>query len=278
MGSIALLRLVDGSAQAESVEPAIVRQVQSCLAEIGASFADIFGPERVLWVEGQTEEECFPLIVHTLLRRSLLGTIVRGVVSTGELESKRTRRVFEIYDKLSKAAAIFPVAVGFIFDDELRPPAVKTEMAKWAPGRVHFLGRRMYENYLLGAQAIAFVLSEVDAGAPGGYSQADIQNWLDTVGHSVDYGVPPPFDPTRPWLAYADGAKLLSELFSTMSQTRVSFDKRIHSTMLTRRILETVPELLQEIADLLRTALEGDSPKMRSAVTHARSPNTASTS
>jgi predicted ATPase len=254
--SMTLLRLVNGQTEAKLVDTEAVREVQGCLKEVGASFADIFGPERVLWVEGPTEEECFPMIVRAILKKPLLGVIVRGVVSTGELEAKRTRRVFEVYEKLSEGAAIFPVSVGYVFDDEVRSPDIKRDLEKTAPGRVKFLPRRMYENYLLIPTAIANVLSDYDRSHGRSYSGDEVQAWIDGTGHLPKYGTPPQFDPNRPWLQYVDAATLLADLFSTMTDTRVSYDKKRHSVKLTQRILETEPTQLEELSHLLKEILK----------------------
>lgn len=37
-----------------------VEEHKRTLAELGVSLSDVFGLERVLWVEGETEEACFP--------------------------------------------------------------------------------------------------------------------------------------------------------------------------------------------------------------------------
>src|SRR5581483_4883967 len=114
--SITLLRLIDGESNAVPVDPRDVIQARAYLHEIGASVADVFGAETVLWVEGATEEQCFPLIVRQVLNKSIFGTVIVGVVSTSELEAKRTRRIFEVYNRLSKGPGLLPVALGFLFD------------------------------------------------------------------------------------------------------------------------------------------------------------------
>ena len=46
------------------------------LAEIGKRLSDVFGAENILWVEGQTEEQCYPLIITGVLNLSLIGMFV----------------------------------------------------------------------------------------------------------------------------------------------------------------------------------------------------------
>jgi len=253
--SITLLRLIDGESNAVPVDPRDVIQARAYLHEIGASVADVFGAETVLWVEGATEEQCFPLIVRQVLNKSIFGTVIVGVVSTSELEAKRTRRIFEVYNRLSKGPGLLPVALGFLFDDELRSEDTKREMRKLADGKVHFLRRRMYENYLLQPRIIAELLTECDGGKSGGYAEADVQNWLDTNGNSPRYGKAPDFDPDRPWIEYVDAANLLEDLFTDLSDARMSYDKTTHSVDLTKRILATDPQEFQEVANTLGAML-----------------------
>jgi hypothetical protein len=73
------------------------------LREVGASPSDVFGADNILWVEGTTEEECFPLILSKVLKRPLRGTKIVGVLSTGDLEGRRSRDVYRIYRRLREA-------------------------------------------------------------------------------------------------------------------------------------------------------------------------------
>lgn len=60
------LFLVRKEGEESVVEALDVSQAQDqsrFLREVGASLADVFGADEVLWVEGPTEEECFPLIL-----------------------------------------------------------------------------------------------------------------------------------------------------------------------------------------------------------------------
>ena len=47
--------------------------VRGYLAEVGASLADVYGADRILWVEGPTEEACFPKVLRIILGEGLGG-------------------------------------------------------------------------------------------------------------------------------------------------------------------------------------------------------------
>jgi predicted ATP-binding protein involved in virulence len=60
--TIVKLRYEDGETQASTMNARDIREQRSLLAELGVSLSDVFGADSILWVEGPTEEQCFPLI------------------------------------------------------------------------------------------------------------------------------------------------------------------------------------------------------------------------
>src|SRR5262249_7573473 len=86
-------------------------QLRMYLAEIGAHLADVFGADYILWVEGATEELCFPRILERLCDQRLIGTVIKGVSSTGDFDSKKHGdRVVDIYHRLTSGTALIPPA------------------------------------------------------------------------------------------------------------------------------------------------------------------------
>jgi predicted ATPase len=53
---IHLVRWEDGESKVEKIDATIVNDLREVLTEIGVSFSDLFGYDRVIWVEGPTEE------------------------------------------------------------------------------------------------------------------------------------------------------------------------------------------------------------------------------
>jgi hypothetical protein len=96
-----------------------------------------------------------------------MGTAIIGIRETGDLEGRDAKRVFQLYRRFSNASTLLPPAVGFILDEECGPPAQKEELRILSQGRVFFLSRRMYENYLLSPPAIVAVANEVEGFRPG---------------------------------------------------------------------------------------------------------------
>lgn len=247
---------------AESVvEPVDVEEARNqnlLLKEVGARLSDVFGADNVLWVEGPTEEECFPLILSKVADRPLLGVKLLGVMNTGDLEGKRSRDVYRIYGRLSKGGGLLPSAVGFIFDREGRTEKDRRDLDRESEGLVAFLPRRMYENYLLNPRAIAEVASGIKGFREGGVAADQVEGWIEGHGREQKYvgeTVEGPLVGDPSWLSEVDAAKLLKDLFDDLSQARVAYKKIVHGVALTRWLCENAPEDLREIADLIEERL-----------------------
>jgi hypothetical protein len=108
-----IARATDGESVLEVIDPSNAKHLQSYLAEIGARLSDVFGADNILWVEGQTEEQCFPLLLRKVANQSLMGTAIVGIRETSALQSRDKKKVFEMYRKLSEAKTLLPPAIGF---------------------------------------------------------------------------------------------------------------------------------------------------------------------
>jgi hypothetical protein len=146
----------------ESLNSAGVSEIKKALAEVGVRLSDLFGADQIVWVEGQTEERCFPLLVTAAGLALPPGVVVVPVLHTGDFEGKRTRArmAFEIYERLSRANALIPPSIAFIFDREGRSDREIEDLTRQGAGRIFVLRRMMYENYLLDNEAIAAVINE----------------------------------------------------------------------------------------------------------------------
>lgn len=164
--TISIVRMDDMESRVEALDVSETSSLRMMLAEVGARLSDVFGADSILWVEGRTEELCFPLILEGVAKRSQRGVEIIGVNQTGDFEGRNAKSTFRIYRKLSTGRGLLPPAVGFIFDREGRSKREIQDLKRESKddrGRpqVYFLARRMYENYLLNPQAIAEVVSEI---------------------------------------------------------------------------------------------------------------------
>jgi AAA domain, putative AbiEii toxin, Type IV TA system len=163
--TITVTKQKDGETQFEQLDARQTVTLELCLADIGAKLGDVFGADNILWVEGATEVLCFPPILEKLNGRPLMGTAIVGVRRMGDFDSKDAKRVLEIHRDLCKSGSLIPPAVGFIFDRDCRSHQQMEELNNLGNGRVRFLPRQMYENYLLSPMALCAVVNQLAGSA-----------------------------------------------------------------------------------------------------------------
>lgn len=248
-----LLRLPEAETIIDRLDVSQAENLRVFLAEIGARLSDVFGADSILWVEGRTEEECFPKILHHR-GRPLLGTAIIGVLQTGDFEGRRSKTTVQIYERLSRGGGLLPPAIAFVFDREGRTAVEQDELRR--RGKVHFTPRRMYENYLLRPAAIGAVASIVDEFRGSPVMEREVQEWFERYGWHPRYFEALPSERSLDvWLREVRGGKILEDLFSQLSEQRVAYDKVEHGAALTEWLLKHAPGDLREIGELLESIL-----------------------
>jgi AAA15 family ATPase/GTPase len=225
------------------------------LSEVGAHLSDVFGADNILWVEGATEELCFPIIIDKILKRPLMGTKIIGVIQTGDFENRHSELIIQIYNKLSQSNGLIPPAVGFIFDREDRSEHVCYDIIRRSNGKVVFLPRRMYENYLLNPYAIASIASALPDFRSVPVTSEEIEQWLNQ--HHLEYcpaAARSELDGEL-WKQKVNGAKLLNSLFNEFSDCRYSYEKKALGLALTEWISDNVPGDLLEVAEVIKESI-----------------------
>jgi len=254
--SVTMIKQEGSESVFEAIDIMKVTDQRTYLANVGARLSDVFGYDRVLWVEGVTEEICFPLILQVLTEKHLMGTAILRVQHTGDFNRKDTKNVIEIYKRLSQLeGGLVPPVVGFIFDREIRSEREIEDLKKQSDGKIHFTPRRMFENYLLNPTGIASILSTQDLPT---ITESQVSNWLEQNKTASRYykGVKSHGD--EPWHENVDGAALLFDLFKDLSAGKVHFEKTVHSPMLTKWLLHNSAEELRELSDLTERILSDE--------------------
>ncbi len=261
--TIVVLRSQDGETVVSVMNSEDRKELGDLMDELGVKLSDVFGADNILWVEGPTEEACFRKILEA--KRPLRGTTILAVSSTGDFEQKDYRSaeiVFKIYEKVSGKESLFPPAIGFIFDKEDRRSNKIEEMKRRSGERLKFLPRRMYENYLLHSEAIAAIINEDDKEEQQEpLTSAKIQEWLNKHKQDEKY-FPKDFSTEKlsdsTWVEETvHGAKLLEDLFTELSNTRVVFRKPLHPTKITEWLVQNEPDHFFELAAFLQSVLDG---------------------
>lgn len=259
--TLTVARYSDGETTLQTIDPSNAKHAREYLSEIGARLSDVFGADHVLWVEGQTEEDCIPLILKLMSRKhhqQVSGIAVVGIRQVGGLQGRRDRKkVLEIYNRLSAANTILPPTIAFLFDEECLNAEEREGLRKMGKGQVYFLTCRMYENYLLDGEAVAAVINGIKDFRPAPVSAQELNDlFLKKRGCSesgrqqLKYFCKGVTQVPDDW-EKIHAADLLEDIFAELSENRVPYEKTTHSVELTKWIIEHKPEMLKEIIGLL---------------------------
>lgn len=232
----------------------------TALSDVGARMGDVYGAESILWVEGPTEERCFPEIIRGVAKKSLHGTVIIGVLATGELEGRDARRICDIYVRLTKSNALLPKTVAFVFDREGRSERDMKELGHQLGGLMHWLPMRMYENFLLVPGAIAYVLTEIRGPSEPQVTPEEVEAWFNENGGNPKYFARDQSVAYKEekWQERVHGALLLKSLFFELTESTGphEYQKVKHGVLLTRYLIEHPTEELSSLASLLGDLLE----------------------
>lgn len=244
-------------------------RLQGVMNEIGVSVSDVLFPQNLLWVEGPTEVRSFPRIMERFADRStFLHTKILPLVDVGDLRSKKQARkharlVFDIYREVSGVRAVVSPILAVIIDAEDENDRELEALKAIGGDLLKFLPRRLYENYLLDPEAIAYVYNESDQSreTPSPISESDVRAWIDNVRKEGKYLNTASISNIESlndsgWIKKVDGARLLNDLFAQFSGREIFYIKTEHSIKLTIWLLENKPGNLQEIWDLLASVVK----------------------
>ncbi|WP_026103914.1 AAA family ATPase [Anabaena sp. PCC 7108] len=229
------------------------------LDELGVRLSDVFGADSVLWVEGPTEEKCFPLIIDKfLVEMPLKGMKILSVKSTDALlDGKHSSLVANIYDKLKSGISLIPEKSIFIFDREKKTDKQIEDLQRIG---FKFLKLPMYENYiLLNPEAITAIINEEAVWLETPITINQVQEYLEKIKTEKSYllpGVKEKDVADENWLSKVHGANILENLFQNFCETLLEFKKTTHSKKLTEWIIKYQPEFLSELVEELKECLK----------------------
>ncbi len=256
--TLLLIRNNAGESRVDSLSAADADNLRAFLGEIGARPSDVFGSDQVLWVEGKTEEGAFPLIMASHPEIQLGATSVLGVRHTGDFQKGDARAAVEIYKRLSEGPRLMPPTVGFILDRELLTPTEIEDLKRQTKGLVTFTERRMFENYLLDARAIASLVNSIDGFSPTPVGVNAVKNWISQHQWDAEVFKQVPIPASRTievWLCEVDGGLFLQRMFDELSEHRVRYDKPRHGLALTAWICSNDVRQFDEIVGVVSKLL-----------------------
>lgn len=236
-------------------------QLRDVASHLGVSMTDVFAAERIIWVEGATEELCFPFIYQSTVGPMPRGLMITPVIATGDFLVKKPRRdlVLQIYESLSTSATPLVDSVRFSFDREDLSDDQMRDLNKEAKNRIAFLPRRNFECFLLDPDAIAAFICTHVPDLAGTVSSQNVSDALQKLGGHSKYKAVQQWkndilDPN--WLATVDAATLLKDLCNNVSDSRLVFRKTHHSLELLKHIMAFNRGHLAELEDYVKKLVE----------------------
>ncbi|HKQ23143.1 MAG TPA: AAA family ATPase [Burkholderiales bacterium] len=248
----------DGESAVTCLDASDVRSMSGVLQEIGARVSDVMAADSIIWVDGESEELVFPLILRELAKKRMFGTAIVAVHDTGSFEKSplSAGAIARLYQKLSKGGGLVPRAIGFSFDREVRTESEITELrSKYSD--MHFLPRRMLENYLLDGDAIAFAIDQ-QVGGNGEVTATKVQDWITSKGKENKYFNPLPIEPvifSEEWTNNVHAAKLLHDLFQDILDARAQFVKTRDNLIIVEWLILNRKAQLTPLCDYIKTVV-----------------------
>lgn len=240
-----------------------LRQLRQVTGQLGVSLTDVFAAEHIVWVEGETEQNCFQLLYEPPATGASVMFV--AVIATDDFHSKKVRAelIFDIYQQLTTTAAPVVGSVAFGFDREGLKDSQVEDLQRQSKDKIKFLPRRNFESYLLHPSSIARVMAASVAHVKAldvPDTERQVVEHLVELGGLKDY-----FAPTEKvdlydaeWLRQVDGAKLLKDVFAKVMESTLPYDKVLHSEAILRDLLAHEPDavggLRSYVAELVAVA------------------------
>lgn len=234
---VTMFSAIEGRTTVRQVGTAGIADLRADLSDLGIRMTDLHGRDRVLWVEGQTEEIVIPELLRYFCPTAAAGTAVLRVEHTGTFEKKKgisASEVAAIYKRLSQSSALVPPMVGILLDREGKTAAECATIERESAGTLRFLDRTMLEDYVLDADAIASILSELGENC----SHQEVADILAASGS----------DETA--------ATKLENIFNSVSNARHTFRKTRDTPSIVTWLLTNKPTYLQPLGMLLASIVD----------------------
>ncbi|PTW48883.1 putative ATPase [Sphingomonas faeni] len=227
-----------------------VNAMRAAASRLGISMLDVFGYESVMWVEGPTEEHCFRAILayHST---AIPGSVaIASVPSTGDFSRKGSTKkaLLGIFEQTARAVAPLSGGMSFALDRDNASQDAVDAVFESTSGKLRLLPRYCIENYLLHSAAISEILLQLIGVkiTPETVTQA-----ISSVASELMGGKDPSSLPlvtgNEAWLQRVDGAKLMSRIFTVLSETKLVYRKVEHGKLLTEEILRRDAQYLNEL-------------------------------
>lgn len=243
---------------AKSVSKGDLYGFKSAMGHLGVSMMDVLGSEYIVWVEGPTEEVAFPMVLTKSNIAIPEGVAFTAVASTGDFSRRggSKKAVVNLYKAATQAVAPLMRGLSFALDRETLSDQAVEDIERQTDGRLKLLPRRCLECYALHSEAIAHVLNQELEGDE--IRTIDVRAELLRLAPDRKYGAATKWKGSLTdveWLKRVDAANLLADLFSTLSDNKLSFRKTIHTPKILAELKASeLGELTDFVSGVMRTS------------------------
>jgi hypothetical protein len=113
----------------------------------------------------------------------------------------------------------------------------------------------MYECYILVPEAIQYVLNTLPTFSTKKVTIDTVENWI--KNNAKKFSLVPFNSFSQEWLEDVDAANLLKGLFSELSSSMETYDKRLHSVAITEAIVDlSLESHLSELIGLVNAKFD----------------------
>lgn len=240
LSSMTLLDFDGTATVAKPINEVNLHDLRGHLADLGIRITDLHSRDRVLWVEGQTEELAIPDLLRYACPEIVASTAVLRVERTGTFSKKGVdpSEVAKLYARLSTSSALVPPMVCILLDAETRSKEERDRITAESKEVLKFLPRRMLESYCMDADAVAAQLSALG-----------LETTSEAVGAAIVRAIAKHGNVNSSDLPAAD---VLADVFSDMSGAKIDFRKTRDVPSLLGWLAKHKPAALGELRSFLR--------------------------
>lgn len=256
-GSLHLIRRKEFASSVNNLSVRDMAHVREVSSELGFSMMDVFGHDRLVWVEGETELIAFPFLLRLSGASTPDGIGFVPVASASEFDAGRrsVKSIVGIYEHVVRAAAPLLSGMAFGVDREGNSDDVVTKIQR-SKTKLRFLPRRCLECYLLCPDAIAKAILEADGQA---VNPVDVEEFLMENGGDQRYKAKSAWKSDlkdSDWLKKVDAATLLHDCFLKLTDTRTEFRKTRDSIAIMEHIMNDDPRELEELTKFVQSLVD----------------------
>lgn len=274
--TLTMLRYEDGETKVEQIDLSNSKGVKGVFKELGIDTGTFAFANHILWVEGETEEKAFKLLLEA---KGIKNIIIKPTVASGFRQKgarfQNVRHFFNLHKSISATDSVISPRMTILLDREIGKETENADLIReFGEDKFNFIQRAMYENYLLDAEAINYILHFTKETE--NYSQKleeitnlknpieieeneisveAIEKWIEENKNEF---IPDKYKQDSDWLVNIDGAKLLDSLFKHFLGKPFGYEpyKIIYGEKLTQWFLANKPEQLKELQDELENLLK----------------------